>query len=106
MLLEEADALASSLSLVDVNRHAEIELRLEEIGSSTAEARARTLLRNLGFTDALMARAMRNLSGGWRVRTALTAALFSQPDVLLLDEPTNHLSIDAVLWLSRWVTVF
>ncbi|KAG1659967.1 hypothetical protein FOA52_010600 [Chlamydomonas sp. UWO 241] len=76
-------------------------MRLEEIGAATAVERAKALLRNLGFTEPLMERAMRNLSGGWRVRTALTAALFAQPDVLLLDEPTNHLSIDAVMWLSR-----
>ncbi|KAH8043652.1 ATPase [Aureococcus anophagefferens] len=44
---------------------------------------------------------MRELSGGWRVRTNLAAALFARPDLLLLDEPTNHLSIAAVLWLAR-----
>tara|TARA_B100000795_G_scaffold249473_1_gene217021 strand:+ start:306 stop:611 length:306 start_codon:yes stop_codon:yes gene_type:complete len=44
---------------------------------------------------------MNALSGGWRVRTALAAAIFARPDLLLLDEPTNHLSIAAVLWLSH-----
>ena len=54
-----------------------------------------------GFSEELLARPLRALSGGWRVRTMLAAAIFAKPDLLLLDEPTNHLSILAVLWLAR-----
>lgn len=75
--------------------------RLDVIGAESAEARAQQLLANLGFSDELRCRQMKNLSGGWRVRVALAAALFAGPDLLLLDEPTNHLSIDAVLWLQH-----
>ena len=75
--------------------------RLEQISADSATARATALLVNLGFSDELRSRPMRALSGGWRVRVALAAALFAKPDILLLDEPTNHLSIDAVLWLQR-----
>jgi ATP-binding cassette subfamily F protein 3 len=75
--------------------------RLDVIGAESAEARAQQLLVNLGFSDELRTRQMKNLSGGWRVRVALAAALFAAPDLLLLDEPTNHLSIDAVLWLQH-----
>ena len=60
-----------------------------------------TLLENLGFSRELQARPLSQLSGGWRVRTMLAAAIFSKPDLLLLDEPTNHLSILAVMWLAR-----
>ncbi len=75
--------------------------RLVTIDAEGAESRARAMLVNLGFSDELLARPMKALSGGWRVRVALAAALFAAPDILLLDEPTNHLSIDAVLWLQR-----
>ena len=68
---------------------------------SRAHVRATELLVHLGFSSELQARKMRALSGGWRVRVALAAAIFARPDVLLLDEPTNHLSIQAVLWLAN-----
>jgi len=79
----------------------EVQMALEAIEADTATERATTLLTNLGFSPELRGRAMSALSGGWRVRTALAAAIFARPDLLLLDEPTNHLSIGAVLWLSR-----
>jgi len=75
--------------------------RLDTIDADTAPRRADELLENLGFSAALRGKKMRELSGGWRVRTNLAAALFAKPDLLLLDEPTNHLSIAAVLWLAR-----
>ncbi|EOD27746.1 hypothetical protein EMIHUDRAFT_41348, partial [Emiliania huxleyi CCMP1516] len=85
-------------------RPAQVLERLDLIGADAAEQRALALLRNLGFSAELRARPMAALSGGWRVRTCLAAAIFAKPDVLMLDEPTNHLSIGAVLWLMRELT--
>jgi ATP-binding cassette subfamily F protein 3 len=82
-------------------RHEYIICRLEEINADSAHRRAKALLDNLGFTEELQNRPLVQLSGGWRVRTMLAAAIFAKPDLLLLDEPTNHLSILAVMWLAR-----
>mmetsp|Transcript_1826 Transcript_1826/g.4755 ORF Transcript_1826/g.4755 Transcript_1826/m.4755 type:complete len:654 (+) Transcript_1826:192-2153(+) len=101
LLLQEREQLADQLDEKAQARLSEVEERLVAIGADRARERAAALLSNLGFSDKFLARRMDALSGGWRVRTCLAAALFAKPDLLLLDEPTNHLSIDAVLWLSR-----
>jgi len=92
---------SASLSADAQKRYSEVLEQLQLIGADSAERRAVELLENLGFTEALRSRPLKALSGGWRVRTMLAAAIFARPDVLLLDEPTNHLSILAVLWLAR-----
>ncbi len=75
--------------------------RMQEVDGDSAVGRVTSMLKNLGFSEELLARPVNSLSGGWRVRVALAAALFAEPDMLLLDEPTNHLSIEAVLWLAN-----
>jgi elongation factor 3 len=59
----------------------------------------------VGFTPQLQAAPLCSLSGGWRMKLALAQAMLSKPDLLLLDEPTNHLDINAVKWLTDYVTV-
>lgn len=104
MLMEQVAILEATDEDLSEEQHQKLEAvheRLREIGASSAIGRAMSLLKNLGFSDELLSRSVRDLSGGWRVRVALAAALFAAPDVLLLDEPTNHLSIDAVIWLQH-----
>ena len=73
---------------------------VQEVGASSAEARASKILHGLGFTEVMQRRATSLFSGGWRMRISLARALYVQPSVLLLDEPTNHLDLRAVLWLE------
>jgi ATP-binding cassette subfamily F protein 3 len=106
ILLEEKatlDALADSGELDGPGQQqlAEVMEKLDLIGADTAERRADELIEALGFSEELRSRQLQDLSGGWRVRTMLAAAIFARPDLMLLDEPTNHLSITAVMWLAR-----
>ncbi len=84
-------------------RIGEIEARLDEIGARSAPARAARILAGLGFDPAMQETPLDDLSGGWRMRVALAAVLFAEPDLLLLDEPTNHLDLEASLWLERFL---
>jgi ATP-binding cassette subfamily F protein 3 len=96
----QREALYTELETAEPERIADIYARLTEIDADRAPARAGEILAGLGFSTADLARPMSEFSGGWRMRVALAAALFAEPDLLLLDEPTNYLDLEGALWLE------
>ncbi len=100
---ERAALLAEAEHASDPGRIAEIHLRLADIGAHSAEARAGAILAGLGFDATAQRRVVSTFSGGWRMRVALAAVLFSEPDLLLLDEPTNYLDLEGTLWLTSYI---
>src|SRR5580700_9233 len=96
----ERAALTAELETAPPERLADIYARLAQIGADAAPAKASEILVGLGFTQADLARPMAEFSGGWRMRAALAAALFSEPELLLLDEPTNFLDLEGAMWLE------
>jgi len=77
--------------------------RMDSIGVSSAEVRAKKILFGLGFSEDMLLKPTFDLSGGWCMRAALAAAIFVKPNLLLLDEPTNHLDLHALVWLENWL---
>ena len=96
-LLAEAETCANPDRLGDVHE------RLLAIDAYTAEARAARILTGLGFDEGAQLQPIDSFSGGWKMRIALAALLFTQPDILLLDEPSNHLDLEATLWLENFL---
>ncbi|WOK35572.1 ABC-F family ATP-binding cassette domain-containing protein [Sphingomonas sp. C3-2] len=101
--VERAALLVESETATDPHRIGEIHERLIAIDAHAAPARAARILVGLGFDDAMQQRPLDSFSGGWRMRVALAALLFSEPDLLLLDEPSNHLDLEATLWLENFL---
>jgi ATP-binding cassette subfamily F protein 3 len=100
---ERAALLAESESATDPARISEVQTRLADIDAWSAEGRASSILRGLGFDADEQLMPCSAFSGGWRMRVALAAVLFAQPDYLLLDEPTNYLDLEGALWLESYL---
>ncbi len=100
---ERAVLLAEAETAADPHRIADIQTRLADIDAWSAEARASSILKGLGFDAEAQARPCSDFSGGWRMRVALAGVLFAAPDLLLLDEPTNYLDLEGALWLESYL---
>ncbi len=103
---EREALLAEAETATDPERIADVQTRLADIDAWSAEARAATILKGLGFTHDEQQMPCSAFSGGWRMRVALAAVLFSEPDLLLLDEPTNYLDLEGALWLEAYLVKY
>ena len=103
---ERAELLAEAERADDPNRIAEIQTRLTDIDAWSAEGRASSILKGLGFSPEKQQMPCSAFSGGWRMRVALAAVLFAQPDLLLLDEPTNYLDLEGAIWLESYLAKY
>ena len=103
---ERAALLTEAETATDPARIADVQTRLADIDAWSAEARASSILKGLGFGQAEQAMPCSAFSGGWRMRVALAGVLFSAPDLLLLDEPTNYLDLEGALWLESYLAKY
>ena len=103
---ERASLLAEAETATDPIRIADIQTRLSDIDAWSAEARAASILKGLGFDREKQAMPCSAFSGGWRMRVALAGVLFAQPDLLLLDEPTNYLDLEGAIWLESYLAKY
>ena len=101
--VERAELLAESENCTDMDRLGDVHERLLAIDAWSAPSRAARILIGLGFDEEMQGQPLDSFSGGWKMRVALAALLFSHPDVLLLDEPSNHLDLEATLWLENFL---
>ncbi|HEX2446839.1 MAG TPA: ABC-F family ATP-binding cassette domain-containing protein [Methyloceanibacter sp.] len=103
---ERTALLAEAEHTHDAHRIGEIHERLNTIDAHGAPSRASRILAGLGFPEDAQHRPLDSFSGGWRMRAALAALLFSEPDLLLLDEPSNHLDLEAAVWLESFLRTY
>jgi len=98
---------------VNDHRHPDYETMLNKFDAASAafqvqdgygfDARARRILKGLGFANDDHLKNCREFSGGWKMRIFLAVILLANPEIMLLDEPTNHLDTESMEWLENYL---
>lgn len=101
--LEETLRRHEKAGTVNEPEYYEAQTKYDALHHPEAEAKAKKMLRGLGFREEDWMRPARELSGGWVMRAHLARLLVIDPDLLLLDEPTNHLDLMSLLWFRRYL---
>jgi ATPase subunit of ABC transporter with duplicated ATPase domains len=107
-IMVEKDAIyeKEDFSEEDGLRAAELEGDFADMNGWEAESEAATLLSQLGVSEDLHTKQMKDIEGALKVRVLLAQALFGNPDILLLDEPTNNLDLESIAWLEDFLYKF
>ncbi|MDB6149409.1 MAG: abc transporter [Chthoniobacter sp.] len=95
-----------SAGTVDGPEYLEAHAKHEALSNPQVEAKAKKMLRGLGYKEQDFARPAKEMSGGWVMRAHLARLLVMEPDLLLLDEPTNHLDLLSLLWLQEYLKTY
>ena len=91
---------------VDVPAYFEAQAKFDALNNPELEAKAKSMLRGLGYGEADFERPAKEMSGGWIMRAHLARLLAMEPDLLMLDEPTNHLDLESLLWFQNYLKNF
>ncbi len=104
--LEKTLAALEASSKTDTAEYLEANAKYEALNNPQVDAKAKKMLRGLGYREADFDRPAKEMSGGWVMRAHLSRLLVMEPDLLLLDEPTNHLDLLSLLWLQDYLKTY
>ncbi|MDA7922674.1 ATP-binding cassette domain-containing protein [Verrucomicrobiales bacterium] len=88
---------------VDLPEYSEAQGMFDALNDPKVEAKAKKMLRGLGYAETDFDRPAKEMSGGWIMRAHLARLLVIEPDLLMLDEPTNHLDLMSLLWFQDYL---
>lgn len=104
--LEELEKILKShedAGTIDDPKYSQTQSKFDALNDPTVEAKAKKMLRGLGYAEKDFDRPAKEMSGGWVMRAHLARLLVMEPDLLMLDEPTNHLDLVSLLWFRDYL---
>ena len=102
----EIDKLYEDYSDENADKIGVLQEKYEEMDGWNSESNAASLLSNLGISEELHYKLMKDVDSKLKVRILLAKSLFGDPDVLIMDEPTNDLDYHTINWLENYLANF